>query len=509
MDTKILEKYVDKVYAYSIRRTFSDDEAADLSQEIVLCALKNLSKLRDDDKFEPWLWGLAENVTKSFSRRRGRERATFFYDMPDIPTDDAPDDDIMAEYGVLREKVAYLSKIYREVTVLYYFDGLSTKQIAARLNVPEGTITWRLSEARRKIKKEFDDMEQSALKPKKLGLDIYGNGNFDGRSRPFPTAFINDALSQNILLYCYDEPHSIEEIAKYSGVPAYYVEDRVNNLVRRNAMVEESKGKYLTDFLIFDDSYGVFCAENAEKTMRPISDELGEVLKSIAKEAFELDHYKGTKSESDLFYLYAVLALNHVKKNNANYPQISEKYDGFRWNYLGSIESRAHERIGICTNLSAHNGEHGTYSHAVYSRFAGIKWHRMMYDYYIDACADILKTGAPRHKPSAADAIEEGYIIRSCDGSLKVTSPAFTSAQKAEFDAIVDKNFEPILDKYNSLTQKFVDGYKKVFPKRFADEAERFTSDVSLGITAVERMAQTGAVPPPSKDYVCDVLLEQ
>ena len=67
MNVSVLEKYVDKVFAYAVRRTFTDDEASDLSQEILLTALQNIHKLRDDGRFEPWLWGIAENVTKSFS----------------------------------------------------------------------------------------------------------------------------------------------------------------------------------------------------------------------------------------------------------------------------------------------------------------------------------------------------------------------------------------------------------------------------------------------------------
>ena len=41
-----IESYVDKVYAYAIRRTFTEEEAADLSQEILYTALRELPKLR-------------------------------------------------------------------------------------------------------------------------------------------------------------------------------------------------------------------------------------------------------------------------------------------------------------------------------------------------------------------------------------------------------------------------------------------------------------------------------
>ncbi len=69
--------------------------------------------------------------------------------------------------GFLRKKIAMLSAIYRDIIILYYYDSLSTKQISERLGIPEGTVTWRLSEARKKLKKECSNMNETALKPKK------------------------------------------------------------------------------------------------------------------------------------------------------------------------------------------------------------------------------------------------------------------------------------------------------------------------------------------------------
>ncbi|MBQ8632791.1 MAG: hypothetical protein IJ420_04225, partial [Lachnospiraceae bacterium] len=75
MNPEIIEPYVDKVYAYAIKRTFTEEEAADLSQDILYTVLRELPKLREESRFEPWLWGIAGNVTKSFSRKQGKQRS--------------------------------------------------------------------------------------------------------------------------------------------------------------------------------------------------------------------------------------------------------------------------------------------------------------------------------------------------------------------------------------------------------------------------------------------------
>lgn len=40
-------------------------------------------------------------------------------------------------------------------------------------------------------------MNETALYPVRMGISIYGNGDYDGKRKPFPSACIDDALSQN------------------------------------------------------------------------------------------------------------------------------------------------------------------------------------------------------------------------------------------------------------------------------------------------------------------------
>ena len=94
MNANIIEKYVEKVYGYAVGHTYSREEADDLSQEILFTAVRELPKLKDADKFEPWLWGIANNVTKCFRRQMGKKRALYSYDIPeDIAYEEDSDDD--------------------------------------------------------------------------------------------------------------------------------------------------------------------------------------------------------------------------------------------------------------------------------------------------------------------------------------------------------------------------------------------------------------------------------
>ncbi len=153
-----------------------------------------------------------------------------------------------------------------------------------------------------------------------MNLNIYGNGNYNGKSIAFPSAFIDDSLSQNILYYCYDSAVTIEDLSKLCGVPAYYIEERIDNLLKREAMIERVKGKYRTDFMIWSDKYGIYCEENAETALMPIMEQLIEAINKIASDASKIDFYKAEKSSQDLWYLYGIMAFAFISRKYCKLP---------------------------------------------------------------------------------------------------------------------------------------------------------------------------------------------
>lgn len=513
MNSSIIASYVDQVYGYAVNHTFSREEADDLSQEILFTLVRELPKLRDDSKFEAWVWGVAGNVTKSFRRSMGKQRAMYSYDcLENLSYEDefgSANEDL---YDSLRTKIAALSAIYRDIIIFYYYDGLSISQISEKMKIPEGTIMWRLSEARKKIKKECEDMEETALHPVKLNIGITGSGNYDGKTIPFPSVYINDALSQNILYYCYEEKHSVEELAKLCGVPAYYIEERLDNLLKREALIEATKGKYQTNFIIWSDKHAAYCEENAEKALMPIMDRLLDALDDIAREAASIDFYKAEKNETDLYYLYGVMAFSHVCERYCTlpYPSVAVKYDGYKWCYVGHMAAGRPVKLILNINQSSNLGTCGSYSHITYGSINGITFRKMMYDNQINACEDILRNGLSEDIDSVANAIQNGYIVRREDGSFFVTTPAFTKAQKAEFNAIVEKYLAPLMPEYSEIVSRFLTGFKKLIPRHLSDAADRTCHNIFKGLyTAVIEYGQnTGRIKMPSQGCFCDVLLQ-
>ena len=80
MTHEAIESLYRKVYGYAVNRTYCREEADELAQEILFTVFRELPKLRDESKFEPWLWSVAANVTRSFRRSMGKQRAMYSYD---------------------------------------------------------------------------------------------------------------------------------------------------------------------------------------------------------------------------------------------------------------------------------------------------------------------------------------------------------------------------------------------------------------------------------------------
>lgn len=513
MDGSILCNYIEKIYGYAVKRTFSRDEADELAQEILYTALKELPKLKNEKSFEPWLWGIANNMTKTFRRNMGKQRAIYSYDtLEDLYIYDDYDFIDNEIYEHLREKIAMLSSIYRDIIILYYYDSLSVKQISAKLGIPEGTVTWRLSEGRSKLKKECMDMNETALRPVNLQIRISGNGNYNGTTIPFPHTYIQDALSQNILYYGYLKPRTVEELAKFCGVPAYYIEDSISNLLYREAISEPSKGKYRTAFIIYNDEVDRYIYK-ARSLFDPLLDEFVHSLKVLTKETRKLGVQAAGKNDDELIYLYGLMALKHleVKHNPVKFIEYPVRYDGYTWAYHATLltkTSHSIKRFGCEASLNW--GSQGCYSHYSYS-LLDFSYRRMMHDKEINACEDILEGRKVTDIDSAASAIEAGYIIKDMTEHLSVTVPSFTKEQKEEFNKLSEKLLGKIITRYTDTVVQYISGYKELFPTHLIDDITRACNYmfVSLLATTIYPMAiEKGLLKNPSSDSVCDVLIQ-
>jgi len=211
-----------------------------------------------------------------------------------------------------------------------------------------------------------------------------------------------------------------------------------------------------------------------------------------------------------LFYLFGVLAFSYASTKYCSPPHLwfKKRFDGNAWSYIGYMETGKHKRIRVSVQHSSHLGCRGGCSYTVFYGFSGIASRPMMYDNYVNVCQDIIFDGKTDDIDSLANAIKDGYIVKREDGGFFVTSPAFTIDQTESFNKIVETYLIPHIGKYAALVDKFVDGYKKLFPKHLRDDADRICQNVFLGMYSVivEYAQRTEQIKMPSKNCYCDVI---
>ncbi|MBR2353721.1 MAG: sigma-70 family RNA polymerase sigma factor, partial [Clostridia bacterium] len=139
-------------------------KAEDAAQEAFVAAWIQLKALTSQDKFGAYVCAIAKNYAKKMVMRDHLLETVSLTDFENWDFDNADEcgmwhvtsDDI---YDRLYEEMESLSKKIKEVIKLHYFDGLSVKDIAVRLEIPEGTVKWRLSEGRKQLQKGFGVMD--------------------------------------------------------------------------------------------------------------------------------------------------------------------------------------------------------------------------------------------------------------------------------------------------------------------------------------------------------------
>lgn len=107
---------------------------------------------------------------------------------------------------IFRE-IAFLSKAYREVMVMFYMDELNVKEIATRLNIKETTVKQRLFSARNSVKREVETMSQRTYVLKPVKLAFLGTGNPCGND---PRSKTERIFSQNLIYLCTVSIHLVD-----------------------------------------------------------------------------------------------------------------------------------------------------------------------------------------------------------------------------------------------------------------------------------------------------------
>ena len=297
------ENYMEKLFYFCLKKTGSNTEAEDLTQDIALQIITALNKGTIPTSFSAWVWKIARNRYSVWAKEKhNRNESVTGSDIGDYEIENESknilDEMIHTEQmALLRRELAFIKSDYRNIVVAYYIENKSVRDIASSLSISISAIQQRLHRARIILKEGMNmarEFGKLSYNPENIAFVMNGMVGKSGE----PWNYISRSLCKNILLAAYRTPSTAEELAMEVGVALPYMEEELSTLVEATLM-KKNGNRYETNIFIVS-------AEAQEKNYAHLRGITPELTKAVI-EAMEYD----------------------IKWRNDNYPEWHERYQPF------------------------------------------------------------------------------------------------------------------------------------------------------------------------------------
>ena len=345
-------EYFERVYYYCLKKTGSETEAAELSQDIALGIIEQLRRGACPDSFSGWVWQIVRNIYAGWAteKHKTRERLSD----TDISEFEIPDNsdfvsDLIREEDIaaIRREMAFILSEYRNVLLMYYVQNRRVCDIAKNLGIPEGTVKTRLFRARQKLKEGMymaREFGKRSYNPERLSFLASGS-----QPSGLPWGAVQRKIPVNILCEANNNPSTVEELAIELGIAAPYMEEEVDILEKSELLRKLDDGKYITNFFIapseFIEEVNELCEDfaydNYKKFWHTASD-------------FVTKHYaefigESTMSEQDATMFFFLKLVTTVKETvDGDVWGRFKRRDGGNWGFIGYEQGARRGRINAC-----------------------------------------------------------------------------------------------------------------------------------------------------------------
>lgn len=159
--------YQYKNFIRSIIKKFTGSYDEDLEQEVYLKAWQNKDKYKEEGKPRQWLGVLTANLCRDYFKSRffkeNQNKIGADYVLANIVVANRQDERIDAKRRkkIILKAIDNLPKTLHKVVIWYEFENMSYAEIANKLNIPEGTVKSRLSNARKILSQQLQFLKEN------------------------------------------------------------------------------------------------------------------------------------------------------------------------------------------------------------------------------------------------------------------------------------------------------------------------------------------------------------
>ncbi|HJN51707.1 MAG: RNA polymerase sigma factor [Pseudomonadales bacterium] len=148
----VFEAYYHRVYRLGFSLSGDASEAEDIAQEVFVAVVRGISRFRGDAEITTWLYRITVRVAARHVAKRQRSGVRSV-DLDEVSSTEQVER--QAYLASVIEAISKLSVAQRTVLSLVSIEGLSHREVARVLGVPEGTVWSRLHAARKQLMKQL------------------------------------------------------------------------------------------------------------------------------------------------------------------------------------------------------------------------------------------------------------------------------------------------------------------------------------------------------------------
>ena len=155
----LLNQHYDSIYRFAYRWCGDQHNAQDITQQACIKLARSITSFEFKSSFSSWLYRLVINCAKDFYKSPNlfnqREEALDDTDkMIQTKNDDQFAQQLYAQQ--ILQHIDTLQDDLKDTLILVYGQCLSHRQAAEQLDIKESTVSWRVHEARKQLKKTFN-----------------------------------------------------------------------------------------------------------------------------------------------------------------------------------------------------------------------------------------------------------------------------------------------------------------------------------------------------------------
>ena len=511
----IITEYLQKIYGFAYKKSFSYDEAEELASEMTSEVYKSLLAAEDIYNIEGYVWRICEHTYARYVASVKRNEGVSIDSVGDIAYHERFDTGETDEELIrLRREIAFLSASRRDIVFRFYYKNEPIREIASRLDLPEGTVKWHLNKARNELKEGLK-MERKigslGINPVKA-CEIGHDGNPGGNNRD-ASYYLSDKLNLNIVYACYTEPRNLNEIAEELGVTPVFIEDKVNFL-ESNGFLVRTKGDRFTTYVCFGPrTYSREQLDQQRGRKQKVAEKLvKEYVPAVIKAAESVKDVYVPGGNRQLFVSAAVMYALMYKCTGKNKGPDRSKYfikttDG--GNYIASVslecectdpeyKMKNNGSYVSCGGMWRGPGKYGVTSWSLDTRYDSRKggWENNLYtDYeYLYEYMTGKLTDKKVNEEKFARLAERGYVGK--DGGINVT--IFKGTESAFRDALPSPE-AGLLDEAASLALESAVVEAKRYPPQMQDLIVSYNSvpvDTVCALMALDILYADGTFKP-------------